>query len=97
MFSLKQGEEAIMPSLNQMVEREEGEDVKEEKSRFSFKNFLWHGGSAYDAWFSCASNQVIELFLGYMDMVSFEHKKFEKARFDSFLCFLFLCRLLRFC
>lgn len=27
------------------------------KSKLS--NFLWHGGSAYDAWFSCASNQVI--------------------------------------
>nr|KAJ0204166.1 hypothetical protein LSAT_V11C500267270 [Lactuca sativa] len=24
---------------------------------FGFKNFLWHGGSAYDAWFSCVSNQ----------------------------------------
>lgn len=26
------------------------------KSRLS--GLLWHGGSAYDAWFSCASNQV---------------------------------------
>jgi auxin influx carrier (AUX1 LAX family) len=27
------------------------------KSRLS--GLLWHGGSAYDAWFSCASNQVM--------------------------------------
>jgi auxin influx carrier (AUX1 LAX family) len=26
------------------------------KSKLS--GLLWHGGSAYDAWFSCASNQV---------------------------------------
>lgn len=26
------------------------------KSKIS--NFFWHGGSVYDAWFSCASNQV---------------------------------------
>jgi hypothetical protein len=25
---------------------------------FSMKSFLWHGGSVWDAWFSCASNQV---------------------------------------
>lgn len=31
-------------------------DPKTVKSRLS--GFLWHGGSAYDAWFSCASNQV---------------------------------------
>jgi auxin influx carrier (AUX1 LAX family) len=29
------------------------------KSRLS--GLLWHGGSAYDAWFSCASNQVSAL------------------------------------
>lgn len=27
------------------------------KSKIS--NLFWHGGSAYDAWFSCASNQVL--------------------------------------
>ncbi|CAL5095239.1 unnamed protein product [Urochloa decumbens] len=25
---------------------------------FGLKSFLWHGGSVWDAWFSCASNQV---------------------------------------
>ncbi|KAG2406683.1 Auxin transporter-like protein [Vigna angularis] len=54
----KQGEEAMMSSLNQTVEREEGEEVKGETSHFTLKNAFWHGGSAYDAWFSCASNQV---------------------------------------
>lgn len=24
----------------------------------SISKFFWHGGSAYDAWFSCSSNQV---------------------------------------
>lgn len=35
-----------------------GGRIEEENQKSSFKNFLWHGGSAYDAWFSCASNQV---------------------------------------
>ena len=26
--------------------------------RILMKRFLWHGGSVFDAWFSCASNQV---------------------------------------
>lgn len=34
----------------------EGKPPQDIKSKLS--NFLWHGGSAYDAWFSCASNQV---------------------------------------
>ena len=25
---------------------------------FTVKDMLWHGGSVWDAWFSCASNQV---------------------------------------
>ncbi|KAK6135844.1 hypothetical protein DH2020_030410 [Rehmannia glutinosa] len=32
-------------------------------SRLSFKSLLWHGGSVYDAWFSCASNQVAQVLL----------------------------------
>lgn len=34
---------------------------KDIKSKLS--SFLWHGGSAYDAWFSCASNQVCLFFV----------------------------------
>lgn len=37
------------------MEREEG-DSKSAKSKLS--KYFWHGGSVYDAWFSCASNQV---------------------------------------
>lgn len=41
------------------MEREE-EDSKSSKSKLS--SFFWHGGSVYDAWFSCASNQAIFFF-----------------------------------
>lgn len=59
MLPQKQGEETMMSSLNQTIERDEREEEKEEDtSGFSLKSLLWHGGSVYDAWFSCASNQV---------------------------------------
>ncbi|KAL8543493.1 hypothetical protein ACS0TY_004147 [Phlomoides rotata] len=29
----------------------------------SFKSLFWHGGPVYDAWFSCASNQVAQVLL----------------------------------
>lgn len=37
------------------MEREEG-DSKSAKGKLS--KLFWHGGSVYDAWFSCASNQA---------------------------------------
>ncbi|KAH9613317.1 hypothetical protein KSS87_010768 [Heliosperma pusillum] len=40
-----------------------GLEMEDENQKFSFKNFLWHGGSVYDAWFSCASNQVAQVLL----------------------------------
>ncbi|KAG2397995.1 Auxin transporter-like protein [Vigna angularis] len=43
------------------VEMETEGQSKDVKSRLS--NFLWHGGSVYDAWFSCASNQVAQVLL----------------------------------
>ncbi|CAI0557756.1 unnamed protein product [Linum tenue] len=43
------------------VEMESEGKVRDVKSRVS--NFLWHGGSVYDAWFSCASNQVAQVLL----------------------------------
>lgn len=65
---LNEGEEAIVtgPSLSETEHegggrREEAEEEglrNQESSMFSFKSFLWHGGSVWDAWFSCASNQV---------------------------------------
>jgi len=60
MLPQKQGEETMMSSLNETVEREEREDEKVGGSHSSLRNLLWHGGSVYDAWFSCASNQVTE-------------------------------------
>ena len=42
-------------------ENNDGEDQSLEidnSSAFSFKSLLWHGGSVWDAWFSCASNEV---------------------------------------
>ncbi|GFY82093.1 transmembrane amino acid transporter family protein [Actinidia rufa] len=55
MVPQKQAEAAIV-----MSEREQDDQREEERadqSIASFKNLLWHGGSVYDAWFSCASNQ----------------------------------------
>lgn len=40
------------------MERDEG-DSSSAKSKFS--KLFWHGGSVYDAWFSCASNQALFL------------------------------------
>lgn len=38
------------------MEREE-EGSKSTSSKLS--KLFWHGGSVYDAWFSCASNQAL--------------------------------------
>lgn len=40
------------------LEKHGGDEREEDRSAFGVKSFLWHGGSAWDAWFSCASNQV---------------------------------------
>ena len=62
----KQAEESIVSSNYNESERgnnnKEGDatgSAEEDHSVFSMKNALWHGGSAWDAWFSCSSNQVI--------------------------------------
>lgn len=63
----KQAEEAIVVSAeDEMAGRKVEDSTAEEEEDidhgggdgFSMKSFLWHGGSAWDAWFSCASNQV---------------------------------------
>ena len=52
-------EEAIVPTAANEAENSGGkEEGEEENSVFQMKDLLWHGGSAWDAWFSCASNQV---------------------------------------
>ena len=66
MLGQKQAEEAIVPTTANEEEhgggKEEGEEAdggeQPQNSVFQMKNLLWHGGSAWDAWFSCASNQV---------------------------------------
>ncbi|KAJ4909147.1 Auxin transporter-like protein 3 [Raphanus sativus] len=49
------------------MEREEASNISNSDNKSSAKtklsNFFWHGGSVYDAWFSCASNQVAQVLL----------------------------------
>ncbi|XP_065006852.1 auxin transporter-like protein 2 isoform X1 [Musa acuminata AAA Group] len=64
----KQAEEAIMgrSSITQDELEQEADGVEEDREKargFSTKSILWHGGSAWDAWFSCASNQVAQVLL----------------------------------
>ncbi|VYS65503.1 unnamed protein product [Arabidopsis thaliana] len=66
----KQAEEAIVVSGEDEVTGRKVEDSAAEEDidgnggdGFSMKSFLWHGGSAWDAWFSCASNQVAQVLL----------------------------------
>ena len=33
------------------------------KGKKALSSLFWHGGSVYDAWFSCASNQVAQVLL----------------------------------
>ncbi|MQL96324.1 hypothetical protein Taro_028997 [Colocasia esculenta] len=43
------------------VEMEKEGDSRRAKGKLS--KYFWHGGSVYDAWFSCASNQVAQVLL----------------------------------
>ncbi|ONK71394.1 uncharacterized protein A4U43_C04F8100 [Asparagus officinalis] len=47
--------------IGRYIEMERDDEEKTVKSKLS--SFLWHGGSTYDAWFSCASNQVAQVLL----------------------------------
>lgn len=58
MLPQKQAEEAIVSSYNETEHDGREEEKEEHSSGFNMKSVLWHGGSVYDAWFSCASNQV---------------------------------------
>ena len=57
MLAQKQAEEAIVSNISE-ADHEGKEDKEEDDSFFSLRSALWHGGSVWDAWFSCASNQV---------------------------------------
>ncbi|XP_004302648.1 PREDICTED: auxin transporter-like protein 2 [Fragaria vesca subsp. vesca] len=69
MLPQKQAEEAIVSNSSDGADHEAkelgAEENKEDEnsSFFNVKNFLWHGGSVWDAWFSCASNQVAQVLL----------------------------------
>ncbi|EER94348.1 auxin transporter-like protein 3 [Sorghum bicolor] len=58
MMTMEPEEEEEYNSSNNTTTKGGGGGVK---SRLS--GLLWHGGSAYDAWFSCASNQVAQVLL----------------------------------
>lgn len=69
----KQAEEAIVSSNLYETEHDVSSGSKEgvvetngsssEGGILDVRSFLWHGGSAWDAWFSCASNQVAQVLL----------------------------------
>ncbi|KAK1668318.1 hypothetical protein QYE76_056477 [Lolium multiflorum] len=67
------GEESIVAAGNGKEEEvgvmgvsgaADGDDEEQHGGgKFSVTSFLWHGGSVWDAWFSCASNQVAQVLL----------------------------------
>lgn len=56
---MDEGHEKVVETVlaGNYVEMEVEGKPKNVKSTIS--NFFWNGGSAYDAWFSCSSNQVL--------------------------------------
>ena len=58
MLPQKQAEEAMVSSSN-LTQHDDRDEEMPNESGLGLKSLLWHGGSVYDAWFSCASNQVI--------------------------------------
>ena len=93
MLPPKQAEEAMVPSFDQAEpDNREEEDNEKDNSGISFKSFLWHGGSVYDAWFSCASNQVLphnnfyfylkkKPIIEKLENITFVYRFSEKANF----------------
>ncbi|XP_061347721.1 auxin transporter-like protein 2 [Gastrolobium bilobum] len=59
----KQAKEAIVTNLGGTEHEVGREEEEQDQSMFSVKNILWHGGSVWDAWFTCASNQVAQVLL----------------------------------
>lgn len=92
MLPQKQAEEAIVNQSSDHDDREE-EIPDHHQTGFSLSNFLWHGGSVYDAWFSCASNQVSNFTKNPTHSFCFFecHFWFWELGIDCF------CRLLKFC
>lgn len=66
MLSPTQEQEMISSSADMpdgLDRASEDEEERRELGSFSVKSVLWHGGSVYDAWFSCSSNQVAQVLL----------------------------------
>uniref|UniRef100_I1PW51 Amino acid transporter transmembrane domain-containing protein n=1 Tax=Oryza glaberrima TaxID=4538 RepID=I1PW51_ORYGL len=53
-----QAEEAIVADAGKEEAEVRAAMGVEQDGKFSMTSLLWHGGSVWDAWFSCASNQV---------------------------------------
>ncbi|RZC54286.1 hypothetical protein C5167_013131 [Papaver somniferum] len=56
-------ETVIAGNYVEMEREEDDASASGRTSKSKFSNFLWNGGSVYDAWFSCASNQVAQVLL----------------------------------
>lgn len=60
----KEATEAIVGNYTEMeVDRREQDGLHDTSLKGQIKKLFWHGGSVYDAWFSCASNQVAQVLL----------------------------------
>ncbi|KAL5984402.1 Auxin transporter protein 1 [Asimina triloba] len=58
------GQKQVAEEAIAAAEHDEGKEERHMDSPIlSVKSLLWNGGSAYDAWFSCASNQVAQVLL----------------------------------
>ncbi|XP_066362928.1 auxin transporter-like protein 2 [Miscanthus floridulus] len=55
----KDGEEVSAMGVGGDADAEQ----QQHDGKFTMKSLLWHGGSVWDAWFSCASNQVAQVLL----------------------------------
>lgn len=64
------------------VEMETEGKPKTMKTQLS--KFLWHGGSVYDAWFSCASNQVSH----FLPLIEKKKKSYTVCCFFSPLSYM---------
>nr|KAJ0226040.1 hypothetical protein LSAT_V11C100043640 [Lactuca sativa] len=82
----KQPEGAIVPrEMKGSIKQEQGEgQVMVDQPKSGFKNFLWHGGSTYDAWFSCVSNQVAQVLLN-SHTLSLNWVWFRESSLKSFI------------
>lgn len=55
------------------MEREDQSNSSSAKGKFS--KLFWHGGSVYDAWFSCASNQAFFQWIFHISSVIFVYSE----------------------